>query len=115
MTWMRRLAAVILIVTRVSRLLAGFLAPHPYEMQFRDGVSAPPSARFPMGTDELGRDRLSRLLYGMRLSLSLAPVAALASTAIAAILGIVAGHVGGWCERGIMALTDLFLSLAGCF
>jgi len=115
MKWMRRLAAVILIVISAACLLAGLLAAHPYELQFRDRVSASPSAQFPMGTDELGRDRLSRLLYGMRLSLSLAPVAALASTAIAAILGIVAGHVGGWFERGIMALTDLFLSLPWLF
>lgn len=98
----------------LASLAAGWIAPS-YAEQFRDFISAPPSARFPLGTDELGRDRFARLLYGTRVSLLLAPAAALLSTLIAALLGGMAGYVGGWWERIITSAIDLFLSLPWLF
>lgn len=86
-----------------------------YETQFRETPDASPSARFPLGTDDLGRDRLSRLIYGTRVSLLLAPAAALLSCAIAAALGSFAGLAGGWTERAVLAAIDLFLSLPWLF
>lgn len=86
-----------------------------YETQFRDMPDAPPSHRFPLGTDSLGRDRLSRLLYGTRVSLMLAPAAALLSCLAAAALGGLAGLAGGWLDRAILAAADLFLSLPWLF
>jgi ABC-type dipeptide/oligopeptide/nickel transport system permease subunit len=83
--------------------------------QFRDALSAPPSARFPLGTDELGRDRFARLLYGTRVSLLLAPAAALLSTVIAALIGGLAGYLGGRWERFMTSGIDLFLSLPWLF
>ena len=111
----RQLAWVVLILAVLSSLAAEWIAPAPYARQFREAASAEPSKRFPLGTDELGRDRLSRLLYGSRISLLLAPAAALLSTLFAALVGGVAGFAGGRWERLLMRATDLFLSLPWLF
>ena len=68
-----------------------------------------------LGTDELGRDRFSRALYGTRVSLLMAPAAALLSTLLATLVGGVAGYLGGGWERAAMAATDLFLSMPWLF
>lgn len=105
----------VLIAIFSASMLADVLAPAPYAKQFREHPNEPPSPQFPLGTDELGRDRLSRLLHGTRLSLLLAPAAALLSTLIAAMVGGLAGYLGGWWERLALAGTDLFLSLPWLF
>lgn len=110
----QKLAIVVLVLVTLASLAGGFLAPS-YSDQFRDAISAPPSAHFPLGTDELGRDRLARLLYGTRVSLLLAPAAALLSTLIAALIGGAAGYLGGVWERVVTAGIDLFLSLPWLF
>jgi len=111
----RNIAAGVLILIFAASLLAGFVAPAPYAAQFRDLVSAPASRRFWLGTDELGRDRWSRLLYGTRISLLLAPAAAMLATFLAVVIGGVAGYAGGWCDRVIRRVIDLFLSLPWLF
>ena len=63
----------------------------------------------------MGRDRFSRVLYGTRISLLLAPAAAFLAAALAGLLGGVAGYLGGWTERGLMAGADLVLSLPWLF
>jgi ABC-type dipeptide/oligopeptide/nickel transport system permease subunit len=104
------LAAVFLIA-----LGANVFAPAPYAKQFRQDLNRPPVKQYPLGTDELGRDRFSRLLYGMRISLLLAPAAALLSTLLAAIIGGACAYIGGAWDRGTMILIDLFLSLPWLF
>jgi peptide/nickel transport system permease protein len=111
----RKFALGLLALVALASLLAGFVAPSSYAEQFRDSISAAPSARFPLGTDDLGRDRLARLLYGTRVSLLLAPAAALLSTLIAALVGGLAGYLGGRWERYITSAIDLFLSLPWLF
>jgi ABC-type dipeptide/oligopeptide/nickel transport system permease subunit len=108
-------AAVFLLLVLSASLAAGFLAPAGYEAQFRDHPNAPPSARFLLGTDDLGRDRLARLLYGARVSLLLAPAAALLATFLAAAIGAAAGYLGGWPERFAIGAADLFVSLPWLF
>lgn len=115
MTRIQKTALAILGVVALASLLAGWIAPSSYSEQFRDAISAPPSARFPLGTDELGRDRFARLLYGTRVSLLLAPAAALLSTLIAAVVGGSAGCAGGRWERIVTMGIDLFLSLPWLF
>ena len=114
MTRTQKAAVVVLGLVAIASLLAGFLAPS-YSEQYRDAISAPPSHRFPLGTDELGRDRFARLLYGTRISLLLAPAAALLSTLIAAVIGGTAGYLGGRWERAVTSGIDLFLSLPWLF
>ncbi|PYV10240.1 MAG: hypothetical protein DMG23_08365 [Acidobacteria bacterium] len=111
----RQFAVGILILVFLASLMANQLAPVSYSHQFRESANAPPSHEFPLGTDDLGRDRLSRLLYGSRISLLLAPVAALIATALAALVGGTAGYLGGWWERVGMGFSDLFMSLPWLF
>jgi peptide/nickel transport system permease protein len=111
----QKVAASVLCAIFVLMALAAFLVPAPYARQFRDIPNASPSAAHPLGTDALGRDSLSRLLYGTRVSLLLAPAAAFLSTLIAAFLGSVTGLRGGWFERIVLAATDLSLALPWLF
>jgi peptide/nickel transport system permease protein len=111
----QKIALVLLALVAVASLSAGFIAPSSYSEQFRDSISAPPSGRFLLGTDELGRDRFARLLYGTRVSLLLAPAAALLSTLLAALIGGLAGYLGGRWERYVTSGIDLFLSLPWLF
>src|SRR5215468_1254515 len=104
-------AIVFLIAISVVCLLADFVAPSSYARQFRDAPDAAPSHQHLLGTDDLGRDRFSRLLYGTRVSLLLAPAAALLASLLAVLIGGTAGFLGGRVERAVMAGTDLFLSL----
>jgi peptide/nickel transport system permease protein len=112
---MRRVAIVLLLLIFVVLLGARYIAPHSYATQFRDAPNAKPCRMFPLGTDDLGRDRLSRLLYGGQISLLLAPAAALVSVAFALAISLLAGCLGPWCERTAIALTDLALSLPWLF
>jgi len=112
--WRRVACAVLLVVVGVS-LAANWLAPAGYARQYRDAADAGPSREHWLGTDEIGRDRFARVLYGTRISLLLAPAAALVSTLMAALIGGLAGYLGGSFARGAMAITDLFLSLPWLF
>jgi peptide/nickel transport system permease protein len=114
-TRMRWIAVGLLTLVFLGALGANFLAPAPYAHQFRYDTNRSPSKQFPLGTDELGRDRLSRLLYGMRISLLLAPAAALISTLLAAIIGGAGAYAGGIWDRGTKVVIDLFLSLPWLF
>jgi peptide/nickel transport system permease protein len=111
----RTIAACILATSAAVALGAGWLAPYDYAAQFRQHAQEPPSRSFLLGTDELGRDRLSRLFVGTRVSLLGALVAAFLATAISAAIGLTAGYFGGWIDEGASAVTDLFLSLPWLF
>lgn len=112
--WSRVACVVLLLVMGVS-LAANWLAPAGYAKQYRDAADAAPSRQHWLGTDEIGRDRFARVLYGTRISLLLAPGAALLSTLMAALIGGLAGYLGGIWARCAMAVTDLFLSLPWLF
>jgi len=112
--WRKVAGAVLLLVLSLS-LAAGWLAPGGYAKQYREAAGAAPSRQHWLGTDEIGRDRFARTLYGTRISLLLAPAAALLSTLMAALVGGLGGYLGGAWARGAMAVTDLFLSLPWLF
>lgn len=112
---MRRAAAVLLGAIVLVMMLASVIAPHSYDEQFRDFPNAGMSRQFPLGTDSLGRDRLSRALYGGRMSLACAPAAALSSGLLALALGLVGGLGGARMERAVSAAADLCLSLPWLF
>ena len=111
----RLIAIAVLLLTALLVIGAGSIAPAGYEKQFRETPQAAPSAHHPLGTDDLGRDRWARLLYGMRVSLTLAPLAALFTTILAGLVGGIAGYFGGWTERCCKLLIDLFLSVPWLF
>jgi peptide/nickel transport system permease protein len=111
----QKLACALLLVVISASLAANWLAPAGYARQYREATDSAPSRAHWLGTDELGRDRFARVLYGTRISLVLAPAAALLSTLAAALVGGLAGYVGGAWARVAMAVTDLFLSLPWLF
>ncbi|MCC7370561.1 MAG: ABC transporter permease [Chloroflexi bacterium] len=94
-------------------VLAPLLAPHdPTAFTLGQNLK-PPSATYPLGTDELGRDILSRLLYGAQITLLITLGAVLVSLIIGTTLGIVAGFLGGWADTLIMRVMDILLAMPG--
>ena len=95
--------------------LAVLLGPLFYKVGINDvdfkARLAPPSATHLMGTDDLGRDLLARMLYGGRISLAVGVAAMLMALTVGVVIGAVAGISGGWVDAALMWLTDLFLSL----
>ncbi|MEU3602510.1 ABC transporter permease [Streptomyces sp. NPDC006798] len=73
------------------------------------GPLEPPSAAFPLGTDQFGRDLLGLLVWGARISLLVGLLAAALSVAIGTLVGVIAGHYGGWFATALMRVTDWFL------
>jgi peptide/nickel transport system permease protein len=99
----------------LAAILAPFLAPHDPNRQFDNGITMlgeplSHSARFPLGTDFEGRDVLSRLVYGARLSLAISLLGNLLAVLLGVSLGATAAWLGGWAERAIMRVTDVMLS-----
>jgi ABC-type dipeptide/oligopeptide/nickel transport system permease subunit len=115
MSFWRRVACAVLLLVLAISLAANWLAPAGYAKQDREAAGAPPSHAHWLGTDEIGRDRFARVLYGTRISLFLAPAAALISTLLAALVGGLAGYLGGTWARAAMTVIDLFLSLPWLF
>jgi peptide/nickel transport system permease protein len=110
-----RLAVLSLIV--IGLIVAGaILAPWLPYAEEGAGVPNPPNAflppslQHPFGTDNLGRDMFSRILFGARVSLILATAVVVFSALIGTILGAVAGYAGGWLDEGIMRFTDMVLA-----
>src|ERR1700739_1303282 len=103
MKWARAMAIVFMLAVSGACLLANLIAPASYAHQFREEPNASPSRQHLLGTDDLGRDRFSRVLYGTRVSLLLAPAAALLASLLGVLIGGTAGFLGGWVERTIMS------------
>jgi peptide/nickel transport system permease protein len=106
---------VLVLLFVAAALLAPWLAPHHPLRQFPDGLTAagaprPPGGRYLLGTDDFGRDLLSRLLYGARLSLFIGATATGLAIGIGACLGLVAGYFGGIAEGLIMRVTDVVMA-----
>ena len=99
------LSAIVLVA-----IFAPLLAPHDPLQQNIVSRLEPPSAEFLLGTDSYGRDVLSRLMYGARVSLVVGFVAILIAMTIGSIIGIVSGYVGGRFDQIVMGLLDVMLS-----
>jgi peptide/nickel transport system permease protein len=86
----------------------------PYDPNVSVGPSmSPPGSGFLLGTDEVGRDMLTRVLYGMRTSWFSAFVVILSGVIIGGLIGLIAGAAGGWLDNLLMRITDIFLALPG--
>jgi peptide/nickel transport system permease protein len=121
--WTRRLPPTVVLVggamtvaVVLAALLAPLLAPWPYDEQELSRSLLPPfwvpgaNLAHPLGTDFLGRDLLSRLLFGARTSLLVGAAAVVLAGAIGTTLGLAAGYFGGWVDNLIMRLVDLQLA-----
>ncbi|OZI52900.1 ABC transporter permease [Bordetella genomosp. 4] len=100
----------LLLLIVLAAVFAPWLAPHDPLSQNIAYRLEPPSAEFWLGTDSYGRDVLSRLIYGARVSLLVGFVAILIAMCIGSALGILAGYVGGVVDQLIMGLVDVLLS-----
>ena len=96
-------------------LVAPLIAPYDPEAINVKAILLPPSANHLMGTDGLGRDVYTRMLYGSRISLMVGFVAVGIATAIGIILGAIAGFYRGWVDTVIMRIVDVMLSIPTFF
>jgi peptide/nickel transport system permease protein len=94
----------------VIALLAPVLAPYDPLVQDVYNMLSPPSKKHFFGTDDLGRDVFSRVLYGARVSIVVGLSAVTVGTVIGLILGVSAGYFGGWFEIGVMRVVDVLMS-----
>jgi peptide/nickel transport system permease protein len=103
----------LIVVFVVAAVLAPFLAPYPDQGRGQPNLSEmlqAPSSTHLLGTDDLGRDLLSRLLFGARPSLSTGFIVVALAVLLGLPLGAVAGFMGGWVDQIIMRATDIFMS-----
>ncbi len=101
--------AIILFWILVA-ILADVIAPYSPFAQDAAAINQPPSSQYLLGTDKLGRDILSRLVYGSRTILLLAPVSVLASVAVGTFLGLLGGYFGGLLDEVVMRILDAIMA-----
>ena len=109
-SWSNRLAILIVGIVIVLAIVGPALAPSRPDAISLGARLQPPSAAHLLGTDHLGRDLLSRILAGTRISILAATVVLVSAVAVGTAAGLLAGVAGGWVDEAIMRLTDLFLS-----
>ncbi len=112
---MAMIGTVLLLVLILGSLLVPLISPYdPEKSSMRERREAP-SLAHPMGTDTLGRDILTRLLYGGRISLTIGLLATAVGIAIGTVIGALAGYYGGMVDNILMRITDLFIALPRIF
>lgn len=108
-----RFGLIVLAVLILIAVFAPYLTPYGYEEMDVYAIYASPSLQHPFGTDNLGRDCLTRVFYGARYSLGLGIISSLISTVASIILGSIAGYFGGWVDNLIMRICDVIQSIPG--
>ena len=98
---------IVVAVIALAAVFAPFLAPYEPDAVDFSAIYAPPSWAHLLGTDGLGRDTLSRMMYGARTALIAPLIVVIASTAIGILLGLVAGWRGGWLDAGLGRIFDV--------
>lgn len=105
------ISGIVLIILVIMCFGAPWIAPYEFDAIDLRNTRQPPSLEHLMGTDDLGRDAFTRLLYGGRISLTVGIFAALVATSIGAILGAVAGFYGGTTDNGLMRFTEIVIAI----
>jgi len=103
--------AIVLLILIVLAAFAPWIAPYPYAYQNLDLGASPPSSVHLLGTDVLGRDLLSRILYGARISLLVGFIATTVALIIGVSWGIIAGYAGGKIDSVMMRIVDILYGL----
>ena len=107
--------AVIVLGLFTVGITADFLAPYRYDkIHLRDALN-PPSSTYLLGTDDLGRDLLSRIIYGARISMVVGLAGSTVATAISVFIGLVSGFFGGKVDLAIQRFVDAWMSFPGIF
>jgi len=101
----------ILILLLLVAIFAPLLSPHdPFDQNLGNRLQPIGSENHILGTDSLGRDILSRLIYGSRITLYIVALVALIAPVAGLLVGTVAGYIGGWADAVLMRITDIFLA-----
>lgn len=112
-----RLCLLTFVALALAAVLAPFVAPHEPREQTLLARNLPPAflaggtSEHPLGTDQLGRDVLSRIVFGLRVSLGIAAVGTLIGLALGTVLGLLSGLVGGWLDQVVMMLIDVQIAV----
>ncbi|MBI4278672.1 MAG: ABC transporter permease [Armatimonadetes bacterium] len=114
-TWWRRvrrdrltlLAGAVLALTVAMAVVVPIASPYPYDFQDLLGVFQMPSRGHPLGTDHYGRDLLTRLAFGGRISLTVGGMAVLVQVIVGLVVGAASGFFGGWVDHALMRVTDV--------
>jgi peptide/nickel transport system permease protein len=113
------LPSLIFFTIAFLAIFANFIAPHNPEIGSLTARFKPPfwqaggTTKYLLGTDQLGRDVLSRLIFGARVSMVVGLTAVMVAGFIGTALGIISGYIGGWVDQVIMRLTDTWLAIPG--
>jgi peptide/nickel transport system permease protein len=103
--------AIFLALVALLSLLAPVLAPHdPIETNLSMRLAPPGTSGYPLGADELGRDMLSRLIWGGRISLLIGFSAVMMAMILGVAIGLLAGYFGGWTDSATMRLIDILMA-----
>lgn len=105
--------AVILLLLIGAAVLADPLTVHDFDQRDRDNRDAAPSASHPLGTDRLGFDVWSNLVYSARVSLVVGTATGLLVTGVGTVVGLAAGYTGGWVDQSLMRLADIVIAFPG--
>jgi peptide/nickel transport system permease protein len=109
------LGSLIIVIFVFAAVFAPYISPYDPNKTDLDNKLAPPSVQHIMGTDELGRDLLTRILYGGRVSLSIGVMAMALAVTVGAVIGGLAGFYGGWVDNILMRFVDMMLSFPSLF
>lgn len=105
-----QLGGIIVLLLILAALLAPLIAPYdPYAIEVRDRL-IPPTWEHPFGTDDLGRDLFSRVIYGARTTLQTGVVVVLIAASVGSLIGLIAGYAGGWIDTVLMRVVDVMLA-----
>ncbi|BEU87532.1 ABC transporter permease [Selenomonas sp. TAMA-11512] len=108
----RLYAGIILLIVLVA-VFAPLISPYdPYESAMQNSL-LPPSVEHYFGTDKLGRDIFTRILYGARISITMALIVVIISAGLGTLIGVISAYIGGKVDNAIMRLTDVFLAFPG--
>lgn len=107
-----RIGMTIVVAIAFIAALAPLVAPYdPYDLFDRDMPRLAPSAAHLLGTDHVGNDILSKLIYGARISLIVGLITGISSTLLGAVMGMMAGYLGGWFDTVIMRMVDVMMTI----
>lgn len=108
---------VLIFIFVVLAFFAPFFAPHNPSQLFSEFLRLPPAwveagnSVYPLGTDDVGRDILSRLIHGARISMSIGLSVVFLAMTVGTVLGLFAGYYGGWIDKIVMRITDIIMAL----
>lgn len=104
--------AIVIVIIVFAAIFAPVIAPHdPIDLNIRERFAPPFSGKYILGTDEIGRDVLSRVIYGSRVSLMVAALAVSGATLIGGSIGVLSGYFGGWFDGILMRIVDVLFAI----